>query len=139
MLPALKLGSHQVSDLSLWQPQCSYPFCVLTTSSTQTLPVVASLSPTSWKAYLIFLAVYPVMTLNSHPPQICSPSDFLISINGSIIFPTRNWTHSCSMSLHILIISICQLFSTVSCVIFPILILMSLAQDLTSHLILSYS
>lgn len=45
-----------------------------------------------------------------------------------------------ALSLHILITNICQLlFYTVSCVIFPILIPMSVAQDLTSHLILSYS
>lgn len=141
MFPDLKLGSHHFSDLrpltvSVFLPILCFNYFLHTGSS----------SYSKSKSYILgglpdissCISCYDFKF--TFPPQICSPSDFLISINGSIIFPTRNWTHSCSMSLYILIISICQrLFSTVSCVIFPILILMSLAQDLTSHLILSYS
>lgn len=120
--------------LGLWKSQCSYQFYVLT--STLSLPTTSSVSPTFWKAYPIFLSAQPAMTLSSHFTQKSLSPDF-ISTNDGIIFPTRNWTHSCSMSLSIF--NQLSIFANLSfllsmALILSILTLMSLFQDLSSHL-----
>ena len=93
--------------------QCVCLFCqrfpspVLYRSVTQ---LSQGLSPTPWKACPLFLSGCPAVTSNPHSSQTSPPPDS-VPINDSIIFPTRHWTHSCSVPPHVSDLHwICQRF-----------------------------